>query len=207
MKTLNPKETAHILVDFQNDFVAENGTLSVNAKKIWESIQWLMKLFQMKWIKNIASKDRHPSNHSSFASSRWEEPTYTDWSWPDHCIAWTWWAELHESIDQNPDLIVHKWTNSDKEAYSAFQDTALSEVLNNQKIKNLIVTGVTTDYCVEATARDAIREWLRTIIISDAVKAVDEQQWIDKIAAMKVDGIESMRSEQLRKLLAVGEKE
>lgn len=201
MKPLSPQQTAHVIVDFQNDFVTENGALSVKAEALWWTIRSLIKIFKTQWIKNIASKDWHPKNHSSFASSRWEQPTYTDWSWPDHCVAGTWWADLHWTIDHQPDWIVHKWIDPNKEAYSAFQDTPLGESLQSNNIKTLIITGVATDYCVEATARDAIKEWLRTIIVSDAIKAVNDQQGAEKIEAMKADGIEFVTSENVKQAL------
>ena len=37
----------------------------------------------------------------------------------------------------------------------------------------MLVTGIATDYCVRATALDAIREGFDTTVLTDAVAAVD----------------------------------
>jgi len=201
MKSIITNETSHIIVDFQNDFVESKGALSVNAQALWWTISELITLFASKGMKNIATKDWHPKGHSSFASSKWEEATYTDWSWPDHCVAWTWGAELHWTIAHKPDWIVHKWKEIDKEAYSWFQWTPLWLELKNEKIKTVIITWVATDYCVDATARDAIQAWLRTVIVSNAIKAVNKEKGEEKINEMKSLWIEFYTSDELIELL------
>ncbi len=176
---------AHIAVDFQNDFVAENGALSVTAEELWWIIRQIIDECKKNAIKNLATKDWHPRNHLSFASSKWEEPRYEDGSRPDHCLAWKRWSELHRSINHSVDKVIHKWMNKNKEEYSGFATGALNAALKEYGVTSLLITWVATDYCVSATALDARKLWYEVTVVSDAVKAVDEEQWEAKIDEMK----------------------
>ncbi|USN54478.1 MAG: isochorismatase family protein [Candidatus Peribacteria bacterium] len=92
----NTLNSAHLLIDYQNDFVDPNGQLYVQqAEKIGAKIAEILSFCQEHQIINIASEDRHPEGHVSFASRYGKEPFSPtpdgrDLLWPDHCIAGTW---------------------------------------------------------------------------------------------------------------------
>ena len=56
----------------------------------------------------------------------------------------------------------------DKPGYSAFQHTALAMLLAQKNIRQLIITGVTTEVCVHSTLRDAVDRGFRCMTVSDA---------------------------------------
>lgn len=56
----------------------------------------------------------------------------------------------------------------DKNRYSAFYGTPLDSYLRSLDIRNLVICGVTTNVCVETTARDASQRDYRTVIVRDA---------------------------------------
>jgi ureidoacrylate peracid hydrolase len=56
----------------------------------------------------------------------------------------------------------------DKSRYSAFYGTRLEPLLRGQRIRSLVVCGVTTNMCVETTVRDASQRDYRTFVVSDA---------------------------------------
>ncbi len=60
-----------------------------------------------------------------------------------------------------------------KHRYSAFFGTDLDMILRTANIENVIITGVTTENCCHATARDAMFHGYRVAFISDATGTFD----------------------------------
>jgi len=57
----------------------------------------------------------------------------------------------------------------DKSRASAFYGTRLEPLLTARGIRSVVVCGVTTNICVETTARDASQRGYRTYVVEDAV--------------------------------------
>jgi nicotinamidase/pyrazinamidase len=53
--------------------------------------------------------------------------------------------------------------------------TPLEELLRHRGIRQVVVVGLATDYCVKETALDAVRLGFDTIVLSGLVRAVDLQ--------------------------------
>ena len=162
------KKEALIIVDYQNDFAHEKGSLYVNwgEKLLWyiNHIIWEIKL--KAWI-IISTQDWHPNNHTSFACMH-NIPNFSTFNnevkWPVHCVQNTWWSEFFSGLDINSiDRKIIKWFNVDKECYSWFwwiektSKKTLNEVLLEEKIKILHIVWLATDFCVSSTAEDAIK--------------------------------------------------
>ncbi len=157
---------ALIIVDFQNDF-CPGGSLGVaDGDQIIPIVNSLLPKFRTV----VYTRDWHPADHISFAA----EPQYRDGSWPAHCVAGTPGAAFHPDLLIVPTaLIVSKATDPAKEAYSGFQASALADDLRQLGVDTVFVCGLATDYCVKATALDALREGFAVFVITDAVKGVD----------------------------------
>lgn len=151
---------ALLIVDVQNDF-CPGGALGVkDGDKVAEKISAIIPKFETV----IASKDWHPRQTVHFEK------------WPVHCVQRTFGAELHSDIDKDEiDLFLLKGTQNKDDGYSAFEATNVSLVdfLHNNEIEALFVCGLTTDYCVKATALDAVKNEFRTFVINDAIAAVN----------------------------------
>lgn len=78
-------------------------------------------------------------------------------------------AALHKEITPNADNFVIP-----KYAYSAFYNTPLDTILAVNKIRVVIVTGVATNICCEATAHDAFFRGYSVLFTSDATGGTDE---------------------------------
>lgn len=113
----------------------------------------------------VYTRDWHPANHVSFA----ENPQFIDKSWPAHCVAGTPGAEFHPDLLVRPDgIIVDKGTDPAVEAYSGFQGTGLAEKLRERQVDTVYITGLATDYCVKATALDALKAGFRAFVVVNA---------------------------------------
>src|SRR5690606_26346510 len=59
-----------------------------------------------------------------------------------------------------------------KHRYSAFVNTPLESVLNTLQIRNLLLTGVNTNVCVDSTARDAFMRDYFVTVLSDLTETL-----------------------------------
>ncbi|MFQ5983722.1 MAG: nicotinamidase [Woeseiaceae bacterium] len=160
------KEDALIIVDVQNDFLP-GGALAVNDGDAVVPLinEWIHE-FEARALPIFATADWHPTTHCSFADN--------GGPWPKHCVADTQGAAFAADLELPADVsIVHKGTDSDKEAYSGFQGTNLSEQLRAQGVKRVLVGGLATDYCVLNTVLDAREEGFDVVLLTRAIRAVD----------------------------------
>jgi nicotinamidase-related amidase len=156
---------ALVVVDVQHDFLP-GGALGVpGGDRVLGPIGGLLDRARTAGATIVASRDRHPADHVSFAER--EGP------WPPHCVVGTAGAELHPSLDLTGVELVDKGTDVDRDAYSAFDGTGLLERLQARGVRRAVVCGLATDYCVRATALDALAGGLPTVVVTDAVAAVD----------------------------------
>ncbi len=205
----NRKITALIIVDMQYDFL-NGGSLSVSGgNRIIPKINKLRDLYDVV----ILSKDWHPKNHVSFASTH-SKPLFSmlgkQMLWPDHCIKGTNGAKIHKDLKVlDTDIIIKKGKNPDIDAYSAFFDndyeydhatknmkkskykaqTKLNDILKSLNIKNVDVCGLAYDYCVGYTALDAKHLGYNTRVIKIATASVNktsENEMNNKLTQAKV---------------------
>ncbi|MBI5191887.1 MAG: bifunctional nicotinamidase/pyrazinamidase [Nitrospirae bacterium] len=166
MNILITNNTALIIVDVQNDF-CPGGALPVSeGDKVVAVLNSYTKKFIERGLPVFLTRDWHPENHISFNAY--------GGTWPPHCIQDSNGAEFHHGllIPTNA-VIISKGTLSDKDAYSGFEDTNLSEYLKQRHIDRLFIGGLATDYCVKSTVLDAIKEGFQTVFLEDASRGVD----------------------------------
>jgi nicotinamidase/pyrazinamidase len=177
---------ALIMVDLQNDF-CQGGSLAVpGANEIIPLANQLQKKFDL----IIATKDWHPQDHMSFASNHpgqkvgdvIEVDGLQQVLWPDHCVQETLGSEFHPQLDTSRiTKIFYKGTDKTIDSYSAFFDnahrrsTGLVDYLMEQKVDEIYILGLATDYCVRFTCLDAYHVGFKTFIIEDACRGVNLQ--------------------------------
>jgi nicotinamidase/pyrazinamidase len=168
--------TALIVVDLQNDFADPTGSLTVTGgDEIVPRINGEIATAVNNGAIVVATQDWHPASTPHFAKD--------GGIWPVHCVADTWGAALH------PELVlpgeaprVRKGANGE-DGYSGFTmrdptsgdeiATELAALLREARVEHVVVVGLATDYCVKATALDAIRLGFETRVLADAIAAVD----------------------------------
>ena len=161
-------DDALLIIDVQNDF-CPGGALAVPEGDAIISVlnQWIAEA-NAKGIPVFASRDWHPRNHISFKDR--------GGPWPPHCVQGTFGAAFHRELNLPPNVeIVSKAEDPDKDSYSAFGGTNLAERLRRAGVRNLWIGGLAEDYCVRATALDAIKEGFNVHVIRDATRPVDVQ--------------------------------
>lgn len=156
---------ALLIVDFQRDFTPPDGALAVaGGDEIAERLNDLARSDRYEVV--IATRDWHPPDHSSFKEQ--------GGPWPAHCVQGTAGAELHPTLDRELiDAVVDKGQGADSEGYSAFEAAELGALLREHDITAVTVVGLTTDYCVLNTARDALKERFAVTVDASATRAVN----------------------------------
>jgi nicotinamidase/pyrazinamidase len=159
---VNPKTDALIIVDVQNDF-CPGGSLAVPHGD--EVVPIINRLLAHRWL-SVATMDWHPVEHCSFAPH--------GGPWPPHCVQETTGAALHRELESDKvQLVITKGSSPDEDAYSGFHGTELARILRERGIHRLIICGIATDYCVRATAQDALREGFEVLVLEDAIRGVE----------------------------------
>lgn len=168
-------QAALIVVDVQNDFADPAGALAVDgAEAVISVANREIDAALAAGATVVLSQDWHPEHTPHFARD--------GGIWPVHCVANTWGAEFAPSLDVRGNVI-RKGSNGE-DGYSAFtmrdvetgetSTTGLAELLGGA-IRRVIVVGLATDYCVKATALDALELGFETIVLREGVRAVDLQ--------------------------------
>ena len=76
----------------------------------------------------------------------------------------------------------------DKPGKGAFYATDLHTILQNQNIKQLIVTGVTTEVCVQTTVREANDRGYDCLVLEDCVGSYFPQFQLAALEMIKAQG-------------------
>ena len=168
--------TALIVVDVQNDFADPAGGLSVHGgDAVVPTINAAIAGARAAGALIVATQDWHPEVTPHFAKD--------GGIWPVHCVAGTWGAALHPDLAVPEDAPrVHKGANGE-DGYSGFTmrdprdgttiPTALDGLLRSANVHRVVIAGLATDYCVKATALDAVELGYHTTVLTDAIAAVD----------------------------------
>ncbi len=187
------RTTALLLIDVQNDFADPGGALAVaGGDAIIPFLNRQVGAARRSGALVAYTQDWHPASTPHFARD--------GGIWPVHCVMDTWGAELH------PNLLVDgprvRKGSAGEDGYSGFSTrdpgtgrespTELDGLLRGAGIERVVIAGLATDYCVKATALDAIRLGYPTRILADGIRPVDlaPGDGVRALAEMEAAGVE-----------------
>jgi nicotinamidase/pyrazinamidase len=195
---------ALILVDIQNDFLPGGALAVPHGDEVVPIANELMLQYDLV----VATQDWHPAAHLSFAEMHpgkevgdvIELGEVKDQRlWPVHCVQGTRGAEFAPGLNlAGIQHVVQKGTNPAIDSYSGFFDnsrvhaTGLEAILRRAGVTEVHVLGLATDYCVQATAIDAVKLGFRVTLISRGCRGVELQPGDCKraIAEMRQAGVQ-----------------
>lgn len=169
--TIDAARDALVIVDVQSDF-CPGGALGVpDGDTVVPVLNRYAECFARHGAAVLATRDWHPARTRHFRA----------WGgvWPPHCVQGTPGAAFHPALRLPPGTeVVSKGADPEADAYSCFEavapdGAAFAEVLARRGVRRLFIGGLATDYCVKATALDALRAGLEVVVLTDAVRAVD----------------------------------
>ena len=199
---------ALIIVDVQNDFCAGGALATDRGAKVASLISEYVEDNHHRYEAVVATQDWHIDPGAHFSDT----PDFVD-SWPVHCVANTEGAEIHPNLDT--DYIEAYFRKGRYEAaYSGFEGlqapeesvmtgehepgatlddespkTPLADWLDEREIQDVDLVGIATDYCVLATAKDAVDAGYETRVLIDLTAPVHENKLDEVIAEMEDEGI------------------
>jgi len=182
--------TALFIIDVQKDFT-EGGALGVDGgRAVASGISSL--LADERYAHVFASRDWHDADNDNgghFSAS----PDFVD-SWPAHCVAGTPGAEYDPLLDAER-IDVHVRKGQGKPAYSIFDGVTDDGMTVGDKLQQLgvdavDVAGIATDYCVRASALDAVAHGLHVRVLTDLVAGVASESSAAALKEMAKAGVE-----------------
>lgn len=176
---IDPQKTALLAIDMQNDLVKENGGLPkmpnvdildiIEENNVIEKVKKAIKAAREAKMPVFHVKTVHRENRADIF-----EPT-TDMSLegfeiPPILIEGTWGSEFVEEIEPKDEDYVVK-----KRGSNSFYATDLETLLRSLGIETLIVTGVITDGCVDATVQGARERNFDVIVLTDCTATMTKK--------------------------------
>lgn len=155
-----------LVTDIQNDFLPGGSLAVAGGDEVVPVLNRYIGAFRAQGLPVYTTRDWHPEGHCSFHAQ--------GGPWPVHCVAGTHGADFATTLTLPPDTtVISKATLPDQEAYSSFQGTDLDSRLRAAGIRRLFIGGLTTDYCVLNTVRDARQLGYDVFVLTDAIRPVN----------------------------------
>jgi ureidoacrylate peracid hydrolase len=175
--TYNKDITALVVIDPYNDFISDGG-------KVWDRLKGVAEANQcIPHMKQVLGAARASGIRVFYAlHHRYRPGDYETWTYiaPIQKAAWmrktfeygTWGGELHpDFVPQPGDTVAQEhWCSS------GFANTDLDLLLKKHSIHRLIVMGLITNTCVEATVRYGAELGYDVTVVSDATASYSERE-------------------------------
>jgi len=167
---------ALFIIDVQNDFT-EGGALGVDGgAAVAARITEFLAAHAADYAIVLASRDWHDGHNDNGGHFAGEaDPDFVD-TWPVHCVAGTEGAAYHPAL-RTAKVDYHIRKGQGVPAYSIFEGrteagSTVHNLLDEHGIDSIDVVGIATDYCVRASALDALAHGQRVRVLTDLVAGV-----------------------------------
>lgn len=176
MAQFDPKTTALVLIEFQNDFTSEGGVFHPAVAPVMKQTDMLKKAAA------LVSAAREKGVAIMHAPIRFA-PGYDEISKHPYGILkgvvdngafvnGEWGAELCDAIAvEEGDIVIEG-----KRGLDAFASTNLAFILHNKGIQTVMIAGFLTNCCVESTMRTAYEHGFQVVTVTDCCAATSPEQ-------------------------------
>lgn len=188
-------------VDTQIDFVEPGGKLYfAGAEEAKPAMARLVEAGRAAGLVHVASTDQHELTDPEIS----EQPDY-DSTWPPHCLLGTRGAEKIAETKQLdplplpllpvPPAILRRLLEGrsevliPKKQYDPFTNPNAEVLLDALDPDEIVLFGVATDICDDATVRALLRRGRRVTFVEDAARGVDEARVASCTAAWREGGV------------------
>lgn len=179
---------ALFIIDVQNDFVEGGACAVTGGGSVAERIGAYLDDARPGYDYVVASRDWHDAtndNGGHFATEG--DPDYAD-TWPVHCVADTFGAEYHPTIDVRH-IDIHVRKGQGRPAFSIFEGTTddgatIADKLDLLGIDEIDVVGIATDHCVFAAASGALDRGAKVRVLRKLTAGVTDETSDAALAAL-----------------------
>jgi ureidoacrylate peracid hydrolase len=173
---LNPKETALVLIEFQNDFTTEGGIFHGAVKGVMDANNMLANTVET--VKAARNAGINILYVPIAFTEDYHEVTATPYGILKGVVdngafkKNTWGTEIAEVLMPEKDDIIIEG----KRSFCAFASTNLDFILRSTGIKNIVLTGFLTNCCVESTMRTAYDKGYNVITLTDCCATLSQDE-------------------------------
>ena len=173
---MDPKMTALVLIEYQNDFTSEGGALHNGVKAVMHSTNMLANT-----VKTVAEARKAgvavmfaPISFAAGYGEITSEPYGILKGVVDAkaFVRGSWGAAIVDALRPEPEDIVIEG----KRGLDTFASTNLDFILRSRGIKNLVVAGFLTNCCVESTVRTGYERGFQVVALSDCTATLSEEE-------------------------------
>jgi nicotinamidase-related amidase len=175
---MDPKKTALVLIEYQNDFTSEGGSLHDAVKGVMDEAGMLEN------TKRLVGEARRAGATIIHAPISFA-PGYGELGDPDKVygilkgvidsnsfVKGTWGVEICDDLTpQEGDIVVEG-----KRGLDTFATTNLDFVLRSNEIETVVLGGFLTNCCVESTMRSAYEKGYDVVTLTDCTAATSEEE-------------------------------
>jgi ureidoacrylate peracid hydrolase len=197
-EVLHPSHTALLVVDMENDFLAEGGFFDKkqhivggdyrNMRAAVNPTLGMIEMARKAGVMIIFTQGyedvKFRSGPDKFRAIQWDEH---EGDGSVNCESGTWGAEFYEPLKpQEGDIVIekHRWSafsgreKRDGQSYDPNDPTrrTLKQILDQLGVKTLVATGVTAETCIETTVRDGYEEGFFIVIPENSVGSNNKEQ-------------------------------
>jgi ureidoacrylate peracid hydrolase len=177
LENLDPRTAALLVIDLQNAFIHDKGTLGisgVDTKRLSSIVPVLADLIprcQAAGIPVIWTVQEHFAVDASRArkklaghTSRRKQVSALAGSWDEEIV-----EELKPLAASNPSYVIRK------HRFGAFYETRLEMMLKMLGTRTLFIAGTTTNACVETSIREAYLRDYDVVALNDCISGVNSE--------------------------------
>ncbi|MGH9920532.1 MAG: cysteine hydrolase family protein [Nitrososphaerales archaeon] len=174
-ESAHPERSAVIVIDPQHDFCSEDGALArrfgYDMKDIQATVPTLNAFIQdarrhgvlVVWVREVYAESKMRESHKSHRCRDGDI-----WIIREGSKGVEWYEGMVPPLEDEP--VITKWH------YDAFEDTDLGLLLESRKISTVVMTGFTTNVCVETSARHAYIKGYHVILVTNCCSAPTRQE-------------------------------
>lgn len=179
-KKVHPRHTALLVIDVQNDFCAPNGIMDREGN----DLRWVRAMVPR--LRRLIKAAREAGVFVVFVQSVYgiAGNPYLSPSWLEQaarrgrigyikepvCKMGSWNFEFYDGVSPGlGEVTVYK------HRFDAFEGTSLDLILSSKGIRSLIMTGVSTNVCVETTARRAFVSDYHVVFVGDCTSTYNQE--------------------------------
>lgn len=191
-----PQRTALLLIDFQVDFAMPEGEMAKQGADVRSAQRALAQAetlaaaaraagVTLVFTRSLARPESDGPVIEEAKTRRGEQGA------PRLCAEGTHGAAFVGPQPRDGELVVSK------HRYNIFHGTGLDGALKARGVDTLVVTGLTTECCVQSSVWAAFENKLHVFIAADAVAAYEEDLHVTSLKAMELSGANLVRAADL----------
>lgn len=186
----DPSHSALLIIDVQNDFCTRGGAFSAHGYDVGKYTEMVSRLGTLLNAAREAGVQRVFLQNTVLPGQLSDSPSWVRFKMrlsrnPDeeairYTVAGSWGHRFVQGIEpRNDEIVVQKFRSS------GFTGTSLDMLLRANGIETIIVTGATTEGCVESSARDGMFLDYYVVVVADCVQSDTPQLHEASMTLMK----------------------